>query len=126
MWHRGECQVPGLCARTIRVTRTLLRRGHIPGAGHAVAKTLLFRAGSPAGWVDVSKPRRETSTHVPSAIGFSGVAAAWKRESGGMQLANPGAVSRHPETLHFPICSVTSHRMAMRRHVGVGHVGLHP
>lgn len=37
--------VPGLCTRTIRVTRILLRRGHIPGA-----KALLFRAGSPARW----------------------------------------------------------------------------
>lgn len=81
MWQsRG---VPGLCTRTIRVTRILLRRGHIPGAGHAVAKALLFRAGSPAGWVGVSTPRRETSTHVPSAIGFSGVAAAEGGSLGG-------------------------------------------
>lgn len=42
-----------------------------------------------------------------------------------MELASHELFPRRRETLHFPICSVLSHRMAMRRHLGVGHARLH-
>lgn len=38
MWHR-------LWSRVIHVTRILLRRNHIPGPGHAVAKASALPCG---------------------------------------------------------------------------------
>lgn len=62
---------------------------------------------------------------VPGAIGFSGGAAAGERSLREMELASHELFPRRPETLHFPICSVLSHTMAMGRHLGVGHPRLH-
>lgn len=126
----GEVHVasPGgarLCTRTIRVTCILLRRcGHIPGAGHAVAKGLLLRAGGPAAW-GVSMPRRETGNHVPSALGSPGGAAVERRSLRENGANNPGAVSRRRETPDLCVYPVPSHRMAMRRRLDVGHSPLY-
>lgn len=93
------------------------------GAGHAVAPGSALPCGWPGG-MGVSRPRRETATTYQAQSDSPGLPPPVTEESGGNGASNPGAVSRSTETLNFPICSVPSHRMAMRRHLGVRDVRL--